>query len=160
MFSQSQGAATSVYCATAKDLENLSGYYFNNCFQCEPAPEAENVETSRLLWELSEAMIAKAKTLCCQPSTLLHVWPELVWNSMWYDMKWYHIIIATRLNWACLRYDSILACDNFINSNHYCFDVCSLFGGFTPLRISVVDYCLFIWKTPAEFTRFGSSCLS
>jgi hypothetical protein len=61
---QAQGAATSVYCATSRDLDNVGGYYFNNCFQCSPAPEAMKAETARRLWELSEVMIAKASTLC------------------------------------------------------------------------------------------------
>ncbi|KAK7862990.1 hypothetical protein R5R35_014545 [Gryllus longicercus] len=52
-----QAAATSVYCATAIDLENVSGLYFNNCCRCEPSAPSQDPDLSRVLWELSEQMI-------------------------------------------------------------------------------------------------------
>ncbi|XP_054856465.1 WW domain-containing oxidoreductase [Eublepharis macularius] len=55
--SMQQGAATTVYCACAPELEGLGGMYFNNCCRCPPSGEAENAETAAALWELSEKLI-------------------------------------------------------------------------------------------------------
>ncbi|KAI6077598.1 WW domain-containing oxidoreductase isoform X1 [Aix galericulata] len=55
--SRQQGAATTVYCATAAELEGLGGMYFNNCCRCLPSPEARNDATAAALWELSERLI-------------------------------------------------------------------------------------------------------
>uniref|UniRef100_A0A663M0F4 WW domain containing oxidoreductase n=1 Tax=Athene cunicularia TaxID=194338 RepID=A0A663M0F4_ATHCN len=52
-----QGAATTVYCATAAELEGLGGMYFNNCCRCLPAQEAQDEATAAALWELSERLI-------------------------------------------------------------------------------------------------------
>ncbi|KAH1181589.1 hypothetical protein KIL84_005315 [Mauremys mutica] len=52
-----QGAATTVYCATAPELEGLGGMYFNNCCRCLPSQEAQNEVTAAALWELSERLI-------------------------------------------------------------------------------------------------------
>lgn len=54
---QQQGAATTVYCAVAPELEGLGGMYFNNCCRCLPSEEAQSEETARALWELSERLI-------------------------------------------------------------------------------------------------------
>lgn len=54
---QQQGAATTVYCATAAELEGLGGMYFNNCCRCLPSAEARNELTAVALWELSERLI-------------------------------------------------------------------------------------------------------
>ncbi|XP_077982271.1 WW domain-containing oxidoreductase-like [Glandiceps talaboti] len=58
----SQGAATSVYCATARELERVGGLYFNNCCRCVPSNESMNEQTAKDLWVKSEAMI---KTSLC-----------------------------------------------------------------------------------------------
>ncbi|XP_036010283.1 WW domain-containing oxidoreductase isoform X10 [Mus musculus] len=55
--SMQQGAATTVYCAVAPELEGLGGMYFNNCCRCLPSEEAQSEETARALWELSERLI-------------------------------------------------------------------------------------------------------
>uniref|UniRef100_A0A8C4Y9V9 WW domain containing oxidoreductase n=1 Tax=Gopherus evgoodei TaxID=1825980 RepID=A0A8C4Y9V9_9SAUR len=55
--SKQQGAATTVYCATAPELEGLGGMYFNNCCRCLPSQEAQNEVTAAALWELSERLI-------------------------------------------------------------------------------------------------------
>uniref|UniRef100_M3XI64 WW domain containing oxidoreductase n=1 Tax=Latimeria chalumnae TaxID=7897 RepID=M3XI64_LATCH len=52
-----QGAATTVYCATAPELEGLGGMYFNNCCRCLPSQEAQHEATAIALWELSERLI-------------------------------------------------------------------------------------------------------
>lgn len=54
---QQQGAATTVYCATAAELEGLGGMYFNNCCRCLPSQEAQGEATAAALWELSERLI-------------------------------------------------------------------------------------------------------
>uniref|UniRef100_A0A8C4JZK0 Uncharacterized protein n=1 Tax=Dromaius novaehollandiae TaxID=8790 RepID=A0A8C4JZK0_DRONO len=55
--SAQQGAATTVYCATAPELEGLGGMYFNNCCRCAPSPEAQSVAVAAALWELSEGLL-------------------------------------------------------------------------------------------------------
>ncbi|XP_023666523.1 WW domain-containing oxidoreductase [Paramormyrops kingsleyae] len=55
--SMQQGAATTVYCAVAPELEGLGGMYFNNCFRCLPSQEAENEATAASLWELSAQLV-------------------------------------------------------------------------------------------------------
>jgi len=69
MCEQQQAAATTVYCATSSDMKSAKGYYFNNCFQCTPSQEATNETTAKWLWELSEQMTARAKTLSSKPTT-------------------------------------------------------------------------------------------
>uniref|UniRef100_A0A8D2PPY8 WW domain containing oxidoreductase n=1 Tax=Zosterops lateralis melanops TaxID=1220523 RepID=A0A8D2PPY8_ZOSLA len=54
---QQQGAATTVYCAVAPELEGLGGMYFNNCCRCLPSSEAQNDATATALWELSHRLI-------------------------------------------------------------------------------------------------------
>nr|KAF6408450.1 WW domain containing oxidoreductase [Molossus molossus] len=54
---QQQGAATTVYCAAAPELEGLGGMYFNSCCRCLPSAEAQSEETARALWALSERLI-------------------------------------------------------------------------------------------------------
>jgi len=66
---QQQAAATTVYCAVSNDVKSLAGAYFNNCCQCMPSSDATNVTTAKWLWDLSEQMIAQAKTLTCKPTT-------------------------------------------------------------------------------------------
>ncbi|XP_073911708.1 WW domain-containing oxidoreductase isoform X8 [Castor canadensis] len=55
--SMQQGAATTVYCAAAPELEGLGGMYFNNCCRCLPSPEAQSEEVARALWALSDRLI-------------------------------------------------------------------------------------------------------
>ncbi|KAJ8343786.1 hypothetical protein SKAU_G00311150 [Synaphobranchus kaupii] len=52
-----QGAAVSVYCAAAPELEGLGGMYFNNCFRCQPSQEAQSEAAAASLWELSERLV-------------------------------------------------------------------------------------------------------
>uniref|UniRef100_A0A8C9UBF1 Uncharacterized protein n=1 Tax=Serinus canaria TaxID=9135 RepID=A0A8C9UBF1_SERCA len=55
--SQQQGAATTVYCATAAELEGLGGMYFNNCCRCLPSQQAQDSASAAALWELSHRLI-------------------------------------------------------------------------------------------------------
>ncbi|XP_067090230.1 WW domain-containing oxidoreductase [Osmerus mordax] len=54
-----QGAATTVYCAAAPELEGLGGMYFNNCFRCLPSSQAQDQSTAASLWELSERLVSE-----------------------------------------------------------------------------------------------------
>ncbi|MEQ2162225.1 hypothetical protein GOODEAATRI_017658 [Goodea atripinnis] len=54
-----QGAATTVYCAVAPELEGLGGMYFNNCFRCQPSNQAQDPSNAASLWELSERLVAE-----------------------------------------------------------------------------------------------------
>ncbi|XP_014671877.1 PREDICTED: WW domain-containing oxidoreductase-like [Priapulus caudatus] len=55
-----QAAATSVYCATATELEGVGGLYFNNCCVCQPSDAALDAQNITELWDLSEMMVKKA----------------------------------------------------------------------------------------------------
>jgi WW domain-containing oxidoreductase len=54
-----QGAATSVYCATAPEIEGKGGRYFVDCKPVPASEEAENAAVAGRLWELSEHWIAR-----------------------------------------------------------------------------------------------------
>ncbi|KAK7116985.1 hypothetical protein R3I94_022501 [Phoxinus phoxinus] len=60
--SMQQGAATTVYCAVAPELEGIGGMYFNNCFRCLPSPQAQDTTAALSLWELSEKLIQERST--------------------------------------------------------------------------------------------------
>lgn len=51
--SPEQGAATSLYVATAKELETVSGKYFSDGKQASPKPWAEDDAEAARLWQLS-----------------------------------------------------------------------------------------------------------
>jgi len=53
MLSTQQGARTSVYCATAAEVAQASGGYFDDCRPRQPSPLA-TAELGRLLWQHSE----------------------------------------------------------------------------------------------------------
>jgi len=54
MLSAEQGAATSLYCATAPELAGMSGRFYDNCQEREPSAVA-TPELAGALWEHSEA---------------------------------------------------------------------------------------------------------
>ena len=63
-----QGAATSVWAATAPELEGKGGKYLEDCNEAEPStpenrmsgvmPHALDAEAAAQLWAISEAMIS------------------------------------------------------------------------------------------------------
>jgi len=53
-----QGAATSCYVATAKALENESGWFFKDCNPHRPGGQTENAEMAAQLWDVSEELVA------------------------------------------------------------------------------------------------------
>jgi len=58
-----QGAATSLYCCTAPEIEqnDLGGKYFSDSNEAVPMEYALNPETAKKLWEISEQMVGLNK---------------------------------------------------------------------------------------------------
>ncbi|KAH9499101.1 hypothetical protein Btru_006692 [Bulinus truncatus] len=56
---QQQGAATTVYCAVAEELNSVGGLYFNNCCRCQPSKQADSKTLAVALWSLSEQILNK-----------------------------------------------------------------------------------------------------
>ncbi|KAK1120705.1 hypothetical protein K0M31_010911 [Melipona bicolor] len=52
-----QAASTSVFCATAPELEGVTKCYFNNCYRCIPSITALDPELAAKLWSVSQEMI-------------------------------------------------------------------------------------------------------
>jgi hypothetical protein len=48
------GASTLVWLATSADVASVSGKYFFDRLQRQPSREAQDMQTARRLWELSE----------------------------------------------------------------------------------------------------------
>ena len=63
-----QGAATTVYCASNENTEQLAGKYFSHCKPARSTKEANSPETARKLWEMSEEWVKGLKTSTVQPS--------------------------------------------------------------------------------------------
>jgi hypothetical protein len=61
MLTSEQGAETIVYCATAPELESVSGEYFANNKRGLIAPVAKNDAHAARLWELSERWIQQGR---------------------------------------------------------------------------------------------------
>ena len=59
--SAEKGAATGIYLATAKELENSSGRYFKNKREIQSTKNSNDPETARRLWKLGEVMTGKSK---------------------------------------------------------------------------------------------------
>jgi NAD(P)-dependent dehydrogenase (short-subunit alcohol dehydrogenase family) len=55
-----QGAATTVWAATAPELADRGGLYLADCGVAEAAPWARDPQAATRLWELSEALLAPA----------------------------------------------------------------------------------------------------
>jgi retinol dehydrogenase 12 len=59
MLSNEEGAKTSLYCATAPELENVTGRYYEKCREKRPSALAEDEALARELFSRSEAMISR-----------------------------------------------------------------------------------------------------
>jgi retinol dehydrogenase-12 len=59
MLTVEQGARTSLYCATAPELAEVSGRYYDSCAERDPSPVA-TPELAGRLWQLSEDWTAAA----------------------------------------------------------------------------------------------------
>jgi NAD(P)-dependent dehydrogenase (short-subunit alcohol dehydrogenase family) len=60
MKSLSQGAATSIYLASAPDLDDVTGQFFANSKPKKSSRRSYDMETAALLWQVSEDMVARA----------------------------------------------------------------------------------------------------
>jgi dehydrogenase/reductase SDR family protein 13 len=56
MKSNEEGAQTSLYCATAPELEGVTGRYYDNCREKAPSSVA-TPELAAELWRRSEAFV-------------------------------------------------------------------------------------------------------
>ncbi|XP_042298402.1 dehydrogenase/reductase SDR family member 13-like [Sceloporus undulatus] len=54
------GAQTSIYCATQEGIEKLSGCYFEDCRQKDLKPNARDPMLAKKLWEFSEKLLGLA----------------------------------------------------------------------------------------------------
>lgn len=54
-----QGAATSVYCTVAEELEGVGGRYYSDCRERAMSRGARDAEVARRLWEISERYVAE-----------------------------------------------------------------------------------------------------
>lgn len=52
-----QAASTSVFCATAQELNGTTGVYFNNCYRCQESSAAQDDELAENLWDISCDMV-------------------------------------------------------------------------------------------------------
>ena len=55
-----QGAATSVYAATASDLAGKSGSYLADCAIATPSPDGRDDAIAAKLWDVSERLVGAA----------------------------------------------------------------------------------------------------
>lgn len=55
-----QAASTTVYVATASELEGVTGLYFNNCFYCEESQLAKDQDIAKGVFSISLRMIEEA----------------------------------------------------------------------------------------------------
>jgi len=51
------GARTSIYVATASELEGVTGHYFGKCKEATPNPVCQDQTEGKRLWEVSEQLI-------------------------------------------------------------------------------------------------------
>lgn len=52
-----QGAATSVYAATASELTGKSGAFLSNCNVATPSRQAQDAELAKKLWAVTEQQL-------------------------------------------------------------------------------------------------------
>lgn len=55
-----QAASTTIYCATAPELNGFTGLYFNNCYVCDPSGPSKSERMQQSLWTLSEKMVERS----------------------------------------------------------------------------------------------------
>jgi retinol dehydrogenase-12 len=55
--SNEKGAETPLYCATAPELRNVSGRYYDHCREARPSPLAERESLAHELWERTERLL-------------------------------------------------------------------------------------------------------
>lgn len=55
-----EGAQTSIYCAVDESLANVSGLYYSDCAPKTAAPQAQDDDVAKKLWDLSASMVGLA----------------------------------------------------------------------------------------------------
>jgi hypothetical protein len=58
MLTNEQGAETPLYCATAAEVAQASGCYYDKLREARPNPLAEDAALARELWERTERAVA------------------------------------------------------------------------------------------------------
>ncbi len=58
MLSNEEGAKTTIYCATAPEVQSDDGLYYDECRTKEPSALAHDADLARRLWERSAAWVA------------------------------------------------------------------------------------------------------
>lgn len=57
-FLKQQAAATPIFCAVSRDLDNVDGgIYWNSLYPCKPSIEAQDTVLAYRIWEISEALL-------------------------------------------------------------------------------------------------------
>ncbi len=57
---EARGAETSIYCATADELAQVTGRYFVRCKEKAPSKAAQDLEAAERLWAVSEELVQRA----------------------------------------------------------------------------------------------------
>jgi len=60
MIAPQDGAKTTLYCASAPELENQTGLYYDRCSVAEPSSLAKNNVLAQELWRFSEVAVTRA----------------------------------------------------------------------------------------------------
>jgi NAD(P)-dependent dehydrogenase (short-subunit alcohol dehydrogenase family) len=60
LLTNEEGARTSLHCATAPELRDQDGRYYDDCKEKEPSPLARDAALGEELWKRSEAWVAEA----------------------------------------------------------------------------------------------------
>lgn len=60
LMSPEKGARTTLYLATSPEVEGVTGKYWKSKKAISPSRQAQDPDTARRLWELSEALVAKS----------------------------------------------------------------------------------------------------
>lgn len=55
-----EGAQTTIYCAVDESLANVSGLYYSDCAPKTAAPQAQDDDAAKKLWDLSASMVGLA----------------------------------------------------------------------------------------------------
>lgn len=55
-----QGAATTIYAATAPELAGKSGAYLADCAITTPSKQAQDVDLAKRLWDVTEQQLQEA----------------------------------------------------------------------------------------------------
>ena len=51
------GAQTTIYCCVEDKIEGESGYYYEGCARTTPSRDAQNEESAKKLWDISEKLV-------------------------------------------------------------------------------------------------------